>query len=256
VSDGKLRELERAFRESGAVEDEAAWLRERVRVGDLAADRLSLARALGAEGLGALDPGQSFSDWLASLRFRVKRGRVELNWARVPIAMARALHTCVTAVPAPSVEHGVARTQVFETALELSEGLLVGRRASVTAARTALQELIPEPHSHRWGWVYLPPLAACCTFVDAALELLDSRSLPTLDWSRVIGAALNPQQTWTPDPDTADAIESAIQDAFPRQQGRVWGLRMAVRQELVPWALGYRDPVGERVEARQRKAED
>ena len=35
MSEEHLRELERRFQESGSVEDEAAWLLERVRVGDL-----------------------------------------------------------------------------------------------------------------------------------------------------------------------------------------------------------------------------
>tara|TARA_R110002072_G_scaffold140386_2_gene284620 strand:+ start:207 stop:338 length:132 start_codon:yes stop_codon:yes gene_type:complete len=35
VSDADLRELERRFRETGSVEEEAAWLQERVRAGEL-----------------------------------------------------------------------------------------------------------------------------------------------------------------------------------------------------------------------------
>ncbi len=35
MSDSKLRELERRWRETQAVEDEAAYLLERVRVGEL-----------------------------------------------------------------------------------------------------------------------------------------------------------------------------------------------------------------------------
>ena len=34
MSDEKLRELERAFRESGSVEAEVVWLRERARAGE------------------------------------------------------------------------------------------------------------------------------------------------------------------------------------------------------------------------------
>ena len=43
MTDERLRELERCWRESGSVEDEAAWLRERVRVGELSEARLRLA---------------------------------------------------------------------------------------------------------------------------------------------------------------------------------------------------------------------
>ena len=50
MSDQKLRELERRWRETGSVEDEAAYLRERVRVGDLTQERLELAAYCGHEG--------------------------------------------------------------------------------------------------------------------------------------------------------------------------------------------------------------
>lgn len=42
MSDQRLRECERRFRETGSVEDEAAWLRARVRVGSLDPERLDL----------------------------------------------------------------------------------------------------------------------------------------------------------------------------------------------------------------------
>lgn len=50
MSDAKLRELERRWKETGSVEDEAAYLLERVRVGDLTRERLELAAYCGHEG--------------------------------------------------------------------------------------------------------------------------------------------------------------------------------------------------------------
>jgi len=43
MSDANLRELERRWRETGSVEDEAAWLLQRLRVGELDEERLRLA---------------------------------------------------------------------------------------------------------------------------------------------------------------------------------------------------------------------
>lgn len=43
MSDERLRELERRWKETGSTEDEAAYLRERLRVGDLPLDRVELA---------------------------------------------------------------------------------------------------------------------------------------------------------------------------------------------------------------------
>jgi len=50
VSDSRLQALERAWEASGSVEDEAAFLRERVRVGDLSQERLELAACCGHAG--------------------------------------------------------------------------------------------------------------------------------------------------------------------------------------------------------------
>ncbi len=47
MSDEHLRALERAWKESGSAEHEAAYLLERIRVGDLEQERLELAAILG-----------------------------------------------------------------------------------------------------------------------------------------------------------------------------------------------------------------
>jgi len=43
LTDSRLRELERRWKESGRVDDEAAYLLEKVRVGELAQEKLELA---------------------------------------------------------------------------------------------------------------------------------------------------------------------------------------------------------------------
>lgn len=58
MSDSRLRELERAWRESGALEDELAWLGERVRIGDLSEEALRLAASLGHPAAIALSGEQ------------------------------------------------------------------------------------------------------------------------------------------------------------------------------------------------------
>jgi len=50
VSDARLRELERRWKETGSPDDEAAYLLERVRVGDLTRERLELAAYCGRQG--------------------------------------------------------------------------------------------------------------------------------------------------------------------------------------------------------------
>ena len=50
MSDQRLRELERRWKETNSPDDEAAYLLERVRVGDLPRERLELAAYCGHEG--------------------------------------------------------------------------------------------------------------------------------------------------------------------------------------------------------------
>src|SRR5687768_1848904 len=49
MSDTKLRDLERRWKETGTAADEAAYLLERVRVGDLTEERLRVAASCGHE---------------------------------------------------------------------------------------------------------------------------------------------------------------------------------------------------------------
>jgi len=56
VSDERLRELERRFREVGTTEAEADWLRERLRAGELVPARLELAGLLGHEAARLVCP--------------------------------------------------------------------------------------------------------------------------------------------------------------------------------------------------------
>jgi hypothetical protein len=57
VSDDRLRELERRFAATGAVEDEVALVQERLRMGALDDEALRLAAALGVEAAARLRPG-------------------------------------------------------------------------------------------------------------------------------------------------------------------------------------------------------
>lgn len=62
VSDQRLRELERLWRDSGKVEDEASYLRERVRVGDLTPQRLEVAAYCGHEAAKSLISANAAAD--------------------------------------------------------------------------------------------------------------------------------------------------------------------------------------------------
>lgn len=97
MTDARLRELERRWRETGAVEDEATLLRERVRAGNLVPDRLKLAAHCGhaASALALGEVGTSADpDLLAWVRglhaWGLEPGvRVALLAARVVLRVCR-----------------------------------------------------------------------------------------------------------------------------------------------------------------------
>ena len=101
VSDQRLRELERKWRETGSVEDEAAYLRERVRVGDLTQERLELAAYCGHEGAGRATGAAGESHWYQRLdRVRGAPTLAALTAARFEIERHREKPTPVFDHPA------------------------------------------------------------------------------------------------------------------------------------------------------------
>jgi hypothetical protein len=93
VSDGRLRELERRWRESGSVDDEASWLSERMRAGTLTRDRLELAAYCGSAAASKLVEPPSRSRKLRPFMLGLQPWGVEarvLAWIGcVSVAVAR-----------------------------------------------------------------------------------------------------------------------------------------------------------------------
>ena len=74
MSDLRARELERRWRETGALEDRVAWLRQRMRGGELPLERLALAAAVGDAASGEV------LGWPADLEARLTAvGEVEVR---------------------------------------------------------------------------------------------------------------------------------------------------------------------------------
>jgi len=89
VSDERLRELEQRFRQSGELEDEAAWLVERIRVGGLSRAQLNLAASLGYPAARVALGRPAEHDLGRALE--AMRGAERQLRARVALALARFL---------------------------------------------------------------------------------------------------------------------------------------------------------------------
>lgn len=125
MSDAELRELERRWSSGGDLEDEAAWLRARVRAGELDLDRLERAAAAGHEGAARAlerEPGKGdLTAWL--------RGVEGLGGRRALVLVALAVYAWAE----PGIgepERPLIATWAFQAARDWLDGKVAGEQPS------------------------------------------------------------------------------------------------------------------------------
>jgi len=211
VSDANLRELERRWRKTGDVEDEAVWLLERVRAGELGRSELNLAAYCGHEAarrsLGSAAP--------------VVRSN--------PRKFARRL------------SGRLSRDASLRAAIGLGE--LVRRRRDQTNQQLS--------HAILWTTRALLRRGPIENAHDAWTAVTGNRRVELLPEVEGIDFTFLHPRHQSP-PNYSDVLSEALSYV------EALGLRelslAAMREDLVPWALGYSDPVRDRVEARLREA--
>lgn len=233
MTDARLRELERHFKESGSAEDEAAWLRERLRTGDLDPQRLELAARIGHRAAKRVEPSyegpppiprplRSKIDFARSWAEPLEEAAVEVR-RRATLATARAsLQQLVAfnpADPRPS--------RAFEAA---ERALLCPCPEHHAAVLAASQDHMERPSSH--------PDAPSVT-AKRARQLYSAWRDVLCAGFFVIGNSDGPH-----------VVSSSVLFCQQGLGGGREGMQRAldaVVDELIPWLLGYRDPVAERV---------
>ena len=233
MSDADLRELERKWRETGSVEDEASWERALLRAG------------------------------------RTDEARLELvEFLRTPLPNRRRFYFFGPNRPLARGEDGAERW--------VQELASFGHEALLRTAFAGAVDLLP---------VYLGEAPDGDTHVPELLcavgRWISSDTTDTHEADRVHAELSASCSSWEwPSTHTSagpaafrailalhpldqrQSLEGATWSA--RHVARNWGIAnwerplcdfiRVVRAELVPWALGYSDPVRERVESRQREA--
>jgi hypothetical protein len=268
VSDTTLRELERQFRSSGSVEDETAWLRERVRVGEVSQQKLELAAyfghpaALEISDVPVAEVGEHSAGYLGRKYFAVLPVHPE---GFAPLWPSAARH----------VGGSVQGSKRFG-----AEPLL--RAGFALAAAIALDHPHPHPISTITGERRL--LAAELALFEGHVLQEGVHSLVPAPVNRVLTTSWH---SW----DSQMQVSVAEAEAYYRRlvpsfvvaaaaaavrerklkavtlmaswagnwAATRYGLgperaQRALQSELVPWALGYSDPVKNRVEARRQEA--
>jgi hypothetical protein len=157
VTDERLRALDRRRLGSGAITDEAAWLQERLRRGDLSRERLYLAAALGHPAA------------LAALALR-PRSATWVSWAWLRLAGPRL-------EPAAAVRVALALTLPGEERAEPALGALLRWCACPCAGHTVDVKTTEESLTSSGAWdddaLVHSLVRAACRFVSGASDELD-----------------------------------------------------------------------------------
>lgn len=202
VSDTGLRELERRFRETGSVEDEASWLRARVQAGELEPSMLQLAALLGFKAAEAASDEPPEDDLLAG------------DWIQSLLSFGR--DVALRAALALSTQHTSIRDWWFLEPLE--------------------------------DWLVCP----CPEHLESAQRRLARR--PGSLFATILGASDPRDWVDSVSADIRDSIRSAALYNPPSvsetRDPAAAKVRADLAAELVPWALGYSDPVRMRVAMR------
>lgn len=234
--DHRTRDLERCA-QTGDVSAEVLLLRRRVRAGELSPEGLSLAAFLGhpasRELLGheAPEVPAGYQDWLERLRPRgpevVMRVSVAAAGRVVPL-LGSLLLTSDAEHPQPVLD-AAAEALICPCLPHVRDVLHAAQRCEDARRRLDAVQLDRQREAA----------------VSACTSLAQLFSDPDSAWEVMHHARLGAFAAAQPDP-------GADHDTLPGEAGRL--IKDAVRAEVVPWALGYSDPVRERVEARQREA--
>lgn len=244
MSDTGLRELERRFRGSGSVEDETAWLVARLRAGDLQRDRLDFACWVGAPAAAAARraAGGEPTDRLRHLLRRPRSRRAARSlaavgslgrWPREPLVRL--------ALVAGRQRIGGRSPEAWDDRFgRVGRAFAVVEAWAVDPTRVAREELeAAEDAADRAAWGDHPetgepvddpaetPVARVAEFACMCATAPEARVPHLLHTALVVAEVW---EAW---------------DAFCQ----------AAARELVPWALGYADPLRERIEARQQGQE-
>ena len=207
--DERERELERRFRASRSSEDEAAWLRERLRAGRLQAERLRLAALVGHPAACQAVGTQPLLDPAALAGAIAEHGREPQ--LRALLALARG--------GLPEWEQRFPRDDRPRIALEAAAG---EAGCPCPRHRTAVVERLPAAAdawaaARQLGAQRAAQAALLCQLAAAVAGRAPAGLEPGLEELR------------------AAILAAGDLDAPAR-------VRAALRAALVPWALGYPDP--------------
>lgn len=236
--DADLVLLQRRYQESGSVEDEAQWLRARVRSGNLAERRLRIAALLGHPGAVAAAGVQLEMPRDGDLLYLLGQRIAKLGWlvaARAALGVALQLLERARASPEASTQQVNPLGPDFHAALRLS----LNRANTLQDLIVSQTEEEFERHSQAWRWgnSYQEPLwNLLSSGLEAGRTCISERSGQSfMDWftmslaPSLSGGDLEAAQA------KAERFVGGEASALPELH--------AIQRELAPAILAYYDPI-------------
>ncbi len=261
MTDARLRELERAFRASGADEDHARLIEHRLRLDLLPRRRVALAARIGSApariALGesvSLDPSTEITALLEASLFDWEDAFARFDddeelRLRVILAVA-GTYRQVPSGPR-RVDHHDATSRA---SLAAAEAFLVAPSAPRRAVATEAFWRLFEGDVDWEGDVSCTP--DCCWSARTATLWVSSLATFYSGTAAVTGLADRGHEDGTdeigwrdrPMPSTAE-LDELVRNTTTEVATFALAIRFAVEREVIPWATGDRDPVAERVAA-------
>jgi len=277
MSDERLRELERRWKETASPSDEAAYLSERVRVGDLAVSNLELAANLGHRGAGL---ALGVAECERRAHERQTKARIKAGISLEPETQTW-LKDREEAIGVAALAAEVAHADWLQVLSSFGQEVSV--RVALVAAEAIRNTWSPDHGDEEWrieanrafesvvAWVFCP-CPDHCEEIEFSLEPANR----LVNWSNrapeprlffagpCYSAAEAAHQGERGEHQFAayDAADTAARViAYGRgrdRHGDVGPENIEIREDisrlLAPWALGYGDPLRERVEDRRRES--
>lgn len=240
MSDSKLRELERRWRDTGDVQDEAAWLKERVRVGDLSREVVELCALCGHEAALLVLPSPSALTRLGTRMWEAVAGK----WLSEPLRKVAGHEAAVRAAVAvarlvlPCAEELFPNDPRPSAALRAAESWVRSQssdhRDAATRARPAASSAVAWDAGSGGG----PPAG------DARAELVESARREQLAalvaCEMCAGATEDARHALDAEGAATVALRFSRGGSYEENRERV---RRAIHDEFVPWLLRIDDPV-------------
>lgn len=237
MSDHRLRELERRWKQSGEAEDEAAYLAARVRSGDVDRERLLLAAYLGH---GAAERVLNLLDDPV-----LRKAREDLYWVDMVRDRGRdpnnALHGLNAGREAErwNIERWTLRLERWGHEVCVRAAYAVGLRLQDQAATHALAQIVALLERCQEAPAFREEARARVRALFAGTAVGPSDALLG-DFTQADAPLLLGLVLADPSPKrSAEALKTALETLVARGVASEEDLRRAVRKKLVPWALGY-----------------